>query len=84
MTETEAASADTNNGECICARPETTLFCEYCGNASQGRLKKTCPQHPKVIRTARTRSLSLRPTVTVATFIPQLSYINDYTHSESD
>jgi len=34
---------------CICLRDMMRIFCESCGHADEGRLRKICPLHPKDI-----------------------------------
>lgn len=34
---------------CICLRDMMRIFCESCGHADEGRLRKVCPLHPKDI-----------------------------------
>lgn len=34
--------------ECICYRPHSTIICNGCGFWTKGRVRYSCPQHPKV------------------------------------
>jgi len=40
---------DAGTNGCICLRDMMRIFCEACGHADEGRLRKICPMHPKDI-----------------------------------
>lgn len=41
-------SSDTNTSECICYRPHSNIICNCCGFWTKGRVRYSCPLHPKV------------------------------------
>ncbi|XP_036145286.1 uncharacterized protein CG13380 isoform X2 [Monomorium pharaonis] len=37
------------SSECICYRPHSNVICNGCGFWSRGRVRNSCPQHPKIV-----------------------------------
>merc|ERR1719266_992980 len=62
---------------CICLRDLMRIFCEACGTVDEGRLRKTCPIHPRDLYLYDVTNCSKcrRP------YVPRDLYLYDVTNS---